>query len=69
MQRVEVLVSIASPTWSYSPGQVAEIDDEEAKRWVAAGIARWLKESPVETAMRATPETAAKRTGRGVGRG
>lgn len=37
--KVRLLTSIASPTWSYSPGEVADIDPEEAARWIKAGIA------------------------------
>lgn len=56
--KVRMLVSIASPTWAYSPGEVAEVDTVEAKRWIAAGIAELLT-GPVETATVSPPENAA----------
>lgn len=43
--KVRVKVSIASAMWSYAPGDVAEVEDVEARRWIAAGIAE-----PVEPA-------------------
>lgn len=42
MKKVKVLVSIASVAWSYAPGDIAEIEAEEADRWVNAGIAEEL---------------------------
>ncbi|MDA8212166.1 MAG: hypothetical protein M0021_09855 [Clostridia bacterium] len=47
MKKVKVLVSIASVTWSYAPGDIAEIDVAEAERWVNAGIAEELPKPEV----------------------
>lgn len=41
-----MLVGIASPTWSYSPGETVEIDAREAERWIKHGIAVPVDPSP-----------------------
>lgn len=46
--KIKLLVSIASASWSYSPGQIAEIDDEEAKRLINAGLAKKLDDTKPE---------------------
>lgn len=51
MRKVKVLVSIASVTWSYAPGDIAEIEAEEADRWVNAGIAEELPAPKPEVAV------------------
>lgn len=59
-KRVRVLVSIASPTWSYAPGDMADIDAVEAERWIAANIAEPVA-TEIETAVSRQPETTARR--------
>jgi len=71
--KVKVLTGIASPDWAYAPGDIAEIDPDEAQRWIKAGIAAPLEgkietatvkppekavREPVETATKEPPETA-----------
>lgn len=58
-QRVRVLVSIASPSWSYMQGDIAELDAAEAERWIKAGIAVPLGEE-IETATAEPPENTMK---------
>jgi hypothetical protein len=41
---VRMLVSIASPDWSYAPQQEVEIDDDLAAKWVEVGHAEYVKE-------------------------
>lgn len=45
MVRVRIRVGIASPTWAYAPGQVVELDDELADKWIASGIAEEVDDS------------------------
>ena len=42
--KVKLLVSIASDQFSYAPGQVVELDDELAKRWVKSDICQVVAE-------------------------
>jgi hypothetical protein len=42
--KVKFKTSIASSTWSYRPGEVADIDDELAKKFVKSGIAEEVEE-------------------------
>lgn len=61
MSRIKLLTGIASVTWSYSPGEVVEIEDKEAAGWVKAGIAEFIeggKDAIIETASLAPPEKA-----------
>lgn len=37
--KIRILKSMAGLDFSYVPGQVVERPDEEAKRWIAAGLA------------------------------
>ncbi len=37
--KIKILVSIAGSNFSHIPGEEPEIEDKEAKRWIAAGIA------------------------------
>ena len=39
MTRVRILNSIASADWSYSPGQLVELPDEQAAVWISSGLA------------------------------
>jgi len=43
IKSIKLKTGIASPEWSYSPGDVVEVGDkidrEEAARWIKAGIA------------------------------
>lgn len=54
MTRVRMLVSLSGPAASYRPGDVAELDDADAGRLIAAGYAR-----PVEPARDETAESRA----------
>lgn len=49
--QVRILVSIASAEWSYTPGQIVEMDDALARTWIGSGIAE-----PAEPAGEAEPE-------------
>lgn len=55
--RVKMLTSMAGPLLSYSPGQVVEMEEKEAKRLISAGFARAEK---AETATRNPAEKATK---------
>jgi hypothetical protein len=46
MQKVKVLVSIASAEWSYVPGQIVEMPADQAATWVASGLAEPLAPVP-----------------------
>lgn len=37
--KIKILVSIAGSSFSYKPGDEPTIDDKEAERWIAGGIA------------------------------
>jgi hypothetical protein len=39
MSRVKILVSIAAADWSYHPGQIVDIPEEQASTWIASGLA------------------------------
>jgi hypothetical protein len=44
--KLKILTSIAGESFSYKPGDVAEIEAEEAARWVSAGFAVPVVEQP-----------------------
>lgn len=44
LKKVKVLTSIAGAYFSFSPGQIAEVEEKEAERWIAAGIAKEVVE-------------------------
>jgi hypothetical protein len=59
--RVRFLVDIASFDFGYHKGQVADVEDDAGRAWVASGIAEAaaIEPLPVETAMRVgAPERA-----------
>lgn len=37
--QVRILVSIASADWSYVPGQIVEMDDDIARKWIGSRLA------------------------------
>jgi len=49
MKRVKVLVSIAGSWGSYSPGQVVDMDDAEAEKWVLRGHGEILSSVEVKS--------------------
>lgn len=58
--QVKFIHSIASSEgWAFRTGQIADIEDDLARKFVASGIAE-LPE--LETAIIAAPENAARRT-------
>jgi len=62
--KVRILTGIASPTWSYAPGDIADVDEKEAARWIKAGIAEPVEEKKskkVETATAEPPENTMKK--------
>ena len=65
--KVRWLVSVASDSFSYSPGEESEVGAsfqiglEEASRFVSSGAAEWVEQKK-EKATRKTPERAAKQT-------
>jgi len=54
------LKSIASPHWSYAFGDVVELTDDLAEKWVAAGIAAPVRD--VEMAAKEPSERAVRKT-------
>lgn len=40
--KVEMLVVIASPDWSYAPGYIAEFEDDMAKKFIENGFAKMI---------------------------
>ena len=48
MKKVKVLVSIAGSWGSYSPGQVVDMDDAEAEKWVLRGHGEILPDLEVK---------------------
>lgn len=62
MMTVRVLVSIAGVSFSYAPDDVVEIDETEARRWIAAGIAEAVqRDSAPEAAVTRPRETTTRR--------
>lgn len=49
--KVRMRVSISGPGLVYAPGDIAEVSANEAKRFVAAGIADLVRDAPVERAV------------------
>lgn len=41
--KIKMKVSIASPDWSYAPGDIAEFDDNTAKKFIKNGFAEPLE--------------------------
>lgn len=61
--RVQILKSIASTSWSYAPGEIVELDDDRAEKWIVAGIAARLGvPEQVETTVKEPPERAVRKT-------
>lgn len=58
--KIQFSTSIAGAFWTYGPGDVAELPDDEAQRLVAAGYAVPVKATPIEKAVLPNPvvETA-----------
>jgi len=44
--KVRVLTSIASATWSYAPGEIANMPEEQAKTWIKSGLAAPVEVGP-----------------------
>ncbi len=63
--KVRILTSIASATWSYAPGEIVDMPDQQAKIWIKSGLAAPVKEQGPETAMIEQPEVRTPRTGGG----
>lgn len=53
-----MLTSIAGHYFSYSPGEVVELDTQKAKKWIEAGIASPQKATrpPGEVAVKPSPK-------------
>lgn len=67
MTMVRVLVSIAGVSFSYAPGEVVELEDAEARRWITAGVAEAVaveREPAPETATKRPRENTARRAGK-----
>lgn len=56
--KVKMLTSIAGHYFSYSPGEVVELDTQKAKKWIEAGIASPQKATrpPGEVAVKPSPK-------------
>ena len=69
--KVKFKTSYASATVKYSPGAVGELPDDEAERFIAAGLAEAVEPEAVEPEV-AVAEPSARRaathTGRAKGR-
>ena len=59
--KVRILTSIASATWSYGPGEIVDMPDEQATTWIKSGLAAPADEKPVETAMVEPPEVRGRK--------
>lgn len=55
--KIKFNTSIAGETWSHHIGEVAEVKDEIALKWISSGIASPVH-APAETASVQAPETA-----------
>ena len=63
--KIKFLTGIAGPEMAYGPGDVADIDDADAKRLIEVGFAVPARVvATVETASAAAPETAVARKGK-----
>ncbi len=60
--RIKILHAIASALWSYKRGDIVEVEDTEAVRWLNAGIAEAIVAEPVveEAAVKLKSEKAVK---------
>ena len=57
--KIKFKVSIASADWSYSPGQIADIEEKQALAFIQGGIAERVEKEEKATAK--TYEKAVKR--------
>jgi len=44
--RVRITQSIASPDWAYRPGQMVDMEPEQAETWISSGLATPAEETP-----------------------
>jgi len=58
--KIKFIQGLAGPDYSYSPGNIDDVEEKQAIRLCEAGIARPVKEKEVETATKPKPETAEK---------
>ena len=59
--KVKILVSLAGENFSYSAGEIVDLDDKVAAEWIKIGFAEPLE---LEEAVVKQPETAAIKKGR-----
>lgn len=57
--KIKILVSIASATWSYAPGDIVDLPQNRAKAWIKSGLAAPY-EPEIETASITPPEKRKK---------
>lgn len=57
--RIRLLVSIAGPSLLHGRGSLIELPDDEAKRFIADGLAVLEEETPAETAISKAPKEKA----------
>ncbi len=57
--KIKILTSLAGINFSYSVGQIAEVDDKTAIHWVKAGLAEPVDAKQFENAVIEPPENAA----------
>ena len=50
MTQIRILISIASADWSYQPGQLVELPNEQAAVWIDSGLAEPVSPPPARTA-------------------
>lgn len=63
--KVRILVSIASAERGWAPGEVCELDDELAVKWIASGLAEPVAAGPDEAAIVTPPHAAVLKRPRG----
>ena len=59
--QIKFIHGIASAEWAFRPGQIAEIEDAQARKFIGSGLAAPV-EREIETAVLEAPENAARRT-------
>jgi hypothetical protein len=55
-----MLTSLAGVDFAVHTGEIYTCDDATASRFVAAGLAEYVRETPVQAAVRTTTEMAAR---------
>lgn len=59
--KVRILTSIASAAWSYAPGDIVDMPDEQALAWIKGGNAAPVEAPKREDAMVEPPEVRGRK--------